>query len=156
MATQQASAAQLAGLDVQQLQQLKERINADLAQFQRSGQQLSIAASKFQESAVSVAQLAEAKEGHQLLLPLTQSLYVNGKIGATDKVMIDIGTGYFVELTTAEGQSYCTRKVQKLQDSLKNVSKILQERQAMLNQVVNMMQRKMQAQANAAQASGSA
>lgn len=36
--------------------------------------------------------------GHGMLLPLTQSLYVNGKIGATDKVMIDIGTGYFAEV----------------------------------------------------------
>lgn len=36
--------------------------------------------------------------GHQLLLPLTQSLYVNGTIAQPDKVMIDIGTGYFVEV----------------------------------------------------------
>ncbi len=36
--------------------------------------------------------------GHSLLLPLTQSLYVNGKIACTDKVLIDIGTGYFVEV----------------------------------------------------------
>jgi hypothetical protein len=39
------------------------------------------------------------------------------------------------QMSTAEGQSYCTRKVTKLQDSLRNVQKILQERQAMLNQV---------------------
>ena len=41
--------------------------------------------------------------GHQLLLPLTQSLYVNGTIAQPDKVMIDIGTGYFVEVRKRRG-----------------------------------------------------
>ena len=42
--------------------------------------------------------------GHQLLLPLTQSLYVNGTIAQPDKVMIDIGTGYFVEVRKRWGR----------------------------------------------------
>ena len=36
--------------------------------------------------------------GHPLLMPLTSSLYVTGTIAATDRVTIDIGTGYFVEV----------------------------------------------------------
>ena len=36
--------------------------------------------------------------GTDTLVPLTGSLYVNGKLGATDKVLIDIGTGYFLEV----------------------------------------------------------
>ena len=32
-----------------------------------------------------------------MLVPLTQSLYAPGKLGDTGKVLIDIGTGYFVE-----------------------------------------------------------
>ncbi len=39
--------------------------------------------------------------GHHLLLPLTQSLYVNGTLAETDRVMIDIGTGYYVEVRGA-------------------------------------------------------
>ena len=31
------------------------------------------------------------------LLPLTASLYVPGRIVDTDKVIVDVGTGYYVE-----------------------------------------------------------
>ena len=31
-------------------------------------------------------------------MPLTSSLYVPGQLSETDKVMVDIGTGYYVEV----------------------------------------------------------
>lgn len=33
-----------------------------------------------------------------MLVPLTASLYVPGKLDDADKVLVDIGTGYFVEV----------------------------------------------------------
>ena len=33
-----------------------------------------------------------------MLVPLTQSLYVPGELADTDHVLVDIGTGYFVEV----------------------------------------------------------
>ena len=33
-----------------------------------------------------------------MLVPLTQSLYVPGELASTDTVLVDIGTGYFVEV----------------------------------------------------------
>ena len=36
-----------------------------------------------------------------MLVPLTQSLYAPGSLGDTGKVLIDIGTGYFVEVRRA-------------------------------------------------------
>jgi prefoldin subunit 5 len=35
-----------------------------------------------------------------MLVPLTQSLYAPGRLGKTDSVLVDIGTGYFVEART--------------------------------------------------------
>lgn len=37
--------------------------------------------------------------GQPLLLPLTSSLYVPGALAETEKVLIDIGTGYYVEVS---------------------------------------------------------
>ena len=42
--------------------------------------------------------LAEQAEGTAMMVPLTDSLYAPGKLGSTDKVLLDIGTGYFVEV----------------------------------------------------------
>lgn len=33
----------------------------------------------------------------EILVPLTTSLYYSGKLDKVDTVMVDIGTGYFVE-----------------------------------------------------------
>ena len=36
--------------------------------------------------------------GQELLLPLTSSLYVRGTLEDTDKVLVNVGTGYYVEV----------------------------------------------------------
>jgi prefoldin alpha subunit len=33
----------------------------------------------------------------EILVPLTQSLYVPGKLKKTDTVIVDVGTGYYIE-----------------------------------------------------------
>ncbi|MBA0551127.1 hypothetical protein Golob_022023 [Gossypium lobatum] len=44
-------------------------------------------------------------------VPLTASLYVPGTLDDADKVLADIGTGYFVEKAMDEGRNYCERKI---------------------------------------------
>lgn len=36
--------------------------------------------------------------GKKILVPLTASLYVPGYLDDADKVLVDVGTGYFVEV----------------------------------------------------------
>jgi prefoldin alpha subunit len=36
--------------------------------------------------------------GKKMLVPLTASLYVPGTLDEADKVLVDIGTGYFIEV----------------------------------------------------------
>lgn len=36
--------------------------------------------------------------GQPVLLPLTESLYVSGTLESVDTVLLEIGTGYFVEV----------------------------------------------------------
>lgn len=42
------------------------------------------------------------------MLPLTPSLYVNGNVASTEKVLVDIGTGYFIEVRELRGHLSCT------------------------------------------------
>ena len=83
-----------------------------------------------------------------MLVPLTQSLYAPGKLGDTGKVLIDIGTGYFVEVraqglcaqcaswrcsahaprslqyTPADGVAYCRRKVLLLRENVDKLGEV--------------------------------
>lgn len=36
--------------------------------------------------------------GAPMMLPLTQSLYVEGELADADKVLVDIGTGYYLQV----------------------------------------------------------
>ena len=38
--------------------------------------------------------------GQALLLPLTSSVYVAGTLASADTVLVDIGTGYYIEVPT--------------------------------------------------------
>ena len=42
--------------------------------------------------------LVIALAGQPLLLPLTQSLYVSGSVASVESVLVDVGTGYYVEV----------------------------------------------------------
>lgn len=49
--------------------------------------------------------------GTPILVPITQSLYVKGTLATADSVMVDIGTGYFVEKSVKSAGEYLDRKV---------------------------------------------
>lgn len=65
---------------------------------------------RFQDSADSMNQV-KAREGHEVLVPLTGSMYVPGVIKDTEKVLVDVGTGYYVEKDIPEAKDYFNRKV---------------------------------------------
>ena len=53
------------------------------------------------------------REGHEVLVPLTGSMYVPGVIKQTEKVLVDVGTGYYVEKDIPAARDYFNRKVFK-------------------------------------------
>lgn len=81
------------------------------------------------------------------MLPLTSSLYVSGEVSEVEKVLVDIGTGYYVEMSTADACSYYDRRIKTLQENLQTVQQTLRDRQNMLMQVQSVLQEKVAAAA---------
>lgn len=46
------------------------------------------------------------RTGKEVLVPLTSSLYVPGKLADTDMVVVDIGTGYYVRKVSSPPSSF--------------------------------------------------
>ncbi|GFH14274.1 uncharacterized protein HaLaN_10299, partial [Haematococcus lacustris] len=82
--------------------------------------------------------------GQPLLLPLTQSVYVSGEVASVEEVLVDVGTGYFVEMTTSAGQEFCERKASKLRASIKEIQEVLRQKQNQLLQVEQVLQHKLE------------
>merc|ERR1712149_124276 len=95
-----------------QLSQLSEQLKGELELFTNSLQQLRIATAKFQESLQSVSKLDNTTDGHEIMVPMTSSLYVHGKLKDTDTLQ-----GYLKQKRMAKAKVDETLqiKVQQLQ-----------------------------------------
>ncbi|CAN7980000.1 unnamed protein product [Ixodes pacificus] len=97
MAGDKQNVLSISMLDIGALAQLKQHIEQELDLFSTSLQQLKGVQAKFQESESSLEKLRPSNEGKEILVPLTSSMYVPGKLADVNKVTVDIGTGYYVE-----------------------------------------------------------
>jgi prefoldin alpha subunit len=88
----------LKDLGPQQLVDIKQQLEQEIQHLSDSFSKLKQAQAKFREC-IDTVDKTSAKENDEkpILVPLTSSLYVPGKIADIDTYMVDVGTGYFVE-----------------------------------------------------------
>lgn len=88
----------LATLQPQELYNMKKTIEQDMQALQGSFNELRVATSKFQESKNAIASFATQAPETEILVPLTSSLYIPGRVSDIENVIIDLGAGYFAEM----------------------------------------------------------
>lgn len=76
---------------------MRRQLDLEIKQFTAMYGQLRLAYSRFQMCKNSVSQLTPENTKKISQIPLTASLYVPGHISDAEKVIVDIGTGYYVE-----------------------------------------------------------
>ena len=64
----------------------------------RCSQRYIISFFRFQDSGDSIGKLVPENKDKEILVPLTGSMYVPGKLSDPEKVIVDVGTGYVVIL----------------------------------------------------------
>ncbi|KAL5557988.1 hypothetical protein UlMin_034199 [Ulmus minor] len=63
--------------------------------------------------------------GKKMLVPLTASLYIARTLDDANNVVVDIGTGYFIEKTMVEGKDYCERKINLLRSNFDQLVEVV-------------------------------
>ena len=126
-APEQGQGIDLATLTPQQLMQFKKQLDDELETLNNSFNSLRGAQTRFSECYKSIdAGVKSLQEGKSILVPLTTSLYVPGTLASRDKVLVDVGTGFFVEKTTEDAKTFYTDKSKELGQNLKELENILQ------------------------------
>ena len=143
----------LGTLPLEQLNQLKEQLESETQELTQNYAGLMNAQSRFAESKRSMNALTPGADGKAVLVPLTQSLYVPGRLSDTRKVLVDIGTGYYVEKTVEKAKQFMDRKVKFLEQNTNSLGELIGTKQKNLKAVVQVMQMRMQQQ-QMAQAEG--
>ncbi|KAF9918755.1 subunit of tubulin prefoldin [Lobosporangium transversale] len=88
---------ELQDLDLNQLVEVKKQLEDELSHLTSSFGQLKQAQNRFADCIDSCKSINDANKDKAILVPLTSSLYVPGKLANVEKVIVDIGTGYYVE-----------------------------------------------------------
>jgi prefoldin alpha subunit len=88
----------LSSLSTQQLSSIKSQLDTELEHLTTSFSKLRSAQLKFQDCLKSIANGVSANVTDKpILVPLTTSLYVPGKLADAEHVIVDVGTGFYVE-----------------------------------------------------------
>ncbi|KIY99754.1 putative prefoldin subunit 5 [Monoraphidium neglectum] len=128
-----------------QLSSVRESVESNCNDLADKSMQLQRLMAHFSSSNRAVQGLADSKPGQPLMVPLTESLYVPAKLADTRSVLVDVGTGYFVQMTTDAASDFCRRKSTKLEDTLKTVNQTLGEKRRALSQIDEVLAQKMAA-----------
>ncbi|KAM7080117.1 LOW QUALITY PROTEIN: prefoldin subunit 5 [Ciconia maguari] len=128
-------------LTLPQLELLKGQLDQEV-EFLSSIAQLKVVQTKYVEAKDCLNVLTKSNEGKDLLVPLTSSMYVPGS-SDVERVLIDVGTGYYVE-KTADDAHFFKRKIDFLTKQMEKIQPALQEKHAMKQAVVEMMSQKIQ------------
>ncbi|GMJ06761.1 prefoldin 5 [Hibiscus trionum] len=96
--------ADLEKMSLDQLKAVKEQADIKVNLLQDSFNNIRTTNGRLENTSAALHDLSLGPQGKKMLVPLTASLHVLGTLDDADKVLVDIGTRYFVEKTMAEGE----------------------------------------------------
>ncbi|PLW10144.1 hypothetical protein PCANC_03742 [Puccinia coronata f. sp. avenae] len=125
-------------LDASQLASVKEQLDQELVHLTNSFAQLQGAIAKFNTGIESIDVIQKKQE--PILVPLTSSLYVPGKLKDPSRIMLDVGTGYLIDQPIGSARSSLNRKVLGLGVSLDQLQSTIETKQEHLGLVRELIQ----------------
>lgn len=141
-----ANAQQSINLDtmsLEELNQMKQQEEGRLQALTNRYAQLRAVAARLSASQTAVGELSPASEGKDVMVPLTESVYVPGKIRDPNKFLVEIGTGFYVEKSNKDTTSFLDRKLKLVDANSENIAKAIQFTRQNLESVNMAMQGKM-------------
>jgi len=143
MTSHKSQTTDLTSLSAQQLSQVKKQLDDELEHLTNSFTQLRAVQAKFRECIKSIASGVTPKDERKpILIPLTASLYLSGVLADTSNVIVDVGTGFYVEKTSEEATKFYDRKVEELGANLKDLERIVQGKSSNLRIVEDVLREK--------------
>jgi prefoldin alpha subunit len=143
MTTADSKAVDVGQLGLQELLQVQKQLQVELEHYQDSGMKLATYKQQALESIQSIETIANEKQGKEILVPLTSSLYVDGTLADPGRVLVNIGTGYFVEKSAKDAQRIFMAKTKTIDAGQEDLNKILQVKMSNYQTICRLAQEKM-------------
>uniref|UniRef100_A0A673C909 Prefoldin 5 n=1 Tax=Sphaeramia orbicularis TaxID=375764 RepID=A0A673C909_9TELE len=101
--------------------------------------QLKVVQTKYVEAKDSLNVLNKNNKGDKYVLVLNiifSKMYVPGTLNDVEHVLVDVGTGYYVEKNVEDSKSFFKRKIDFLTKQIEKIQPALQEKHAMKQDVL--------------------
>ena len=141
--SKESTSIRLDDMSLDQLQQLRQQEDSRRQGLTNRYAQLRAAAARIVASRRAVQEMHVATDGKQVLVPLTESVYVPGKLKDPQTTLVDIGTGYFVEKSTKDTEAFLNRKLRLVDANTENITVALQTTAANMEAITTAMQGKL-------------
>ncbi|CAN0452856.1 unnamed protein product [Ascophyllum nodosum] len=138
----QQQSIDLSVLSLEQLNQMKTKHEEEVQALSNNFVKLRDAQARFSESISAVETLKETVDNKEILVPLTRSLYVPGRIVEPDKMLVDVGTGYYVEKDQKKTVEFLERKKAIVETNLESLRNTIDLKRKNLEMIVSVMRRK--------------
>ncbi|KAI4142233.1 MAG: hypothetical protein LQ340_007404 [Diploschistes diacapsis] len=129
---------EIQNLSLPQLGSVKKQLDDELEHLTISFSKLRTAQNKFRDCIKSI----QSGVRPEIAVPLTTSLYVPGTLTNQDKVIVDVGTGFFVEKSIKDAASFYRTKIEELTNNLKDLEQVLQGKSANIRAVEDVLRQK--------------
>jgi prefoldin alpha subunit len=141
---EQQQKVSLMDLSVAQLQQFKQSLEQELSYMTDTVAKLKAAQQAYDMSGKVLGELTSEKNGRDILVPLTNSVFVPGKVTDCKSVLVNIGTGYFVERPVDGAKKHCEERSEVLSGNVGKFAKLLAEKRNSLEMCMIVLQKKLE------------
>lgn len=143
-------------LPVAQLSQVKRQLDEEVQHLTQSYSSLRAAQLKFKDCIETIKNGISTKDDttKELLVPLTTSLYVPGTLADSENVLVDVGTGFYIEKSVQDATTFYQGKVTDLGKNIKDLEGIVEGKANSLRVVEEVLRQKMLAQQSGATEDG--
>ena len=131
---------ELESLSPQQLSIVKEQLEEEIEGLTTSFSNLRHAVTKYKASRSALENI----DAREILVPLTSSLYIPGRIVNPNNFMVEIGTGYYIEKNKEQSIDFCERKMRMLMENIDKISKFINQKKRYLDVVIEISHKKIQ------------
>lgn len=112
-------------LTLEQLHQLQQSEETRLQTLSTHFATLRATAARFHASKTALVECSSSSNSNSILVPLTESLYVPGKIRDPSRVLVDLGTGFYADKSNKEAQALLDRKIKLVDMNSENIREII-------------------------------
>lgn len=121
-----SSSINLDTLSLEELNKIKQQEEGRLQALTERYAALRAAAARLNASQSAISELTPNSNDKEVLVPLTESVYVPGKLKDPNRLMVEIGTGFYVEKTSRDTHAFLDRKLKLVDANSVNITKAVE------------------------------